>query len=145
VNATYSNFTYGDFKYQQLNSSKDQIVEVDYTGKKVAGVPPLTLNAGFDLATKYGVYANMTYSYRDSVYYTSDNLNRANSYSLVNGKIGYRKVFANHYSIDAYFGANNITSLQYYVMLFVNQTPDVYLPGPTKINFFGGLNFKYIF
>ena len=134
-NATYSQFQYKNFTY--LNS--------DYSGKKVAGVPPLTLNAGFDLATKYGVYANMTYSYRDSVYYTSDNLNRANSYSLVNGKIGYRKVFANHYSVDAYFGANNITSQQYYVMLFVNQTPDVYLPGPSKINFFGGINFKYIF
>ena len=145
VNGTYANFTYGDFKFQQLNASKDQIVEVDYTGKKVAGVPPLTLNAGVDLTTKMGVYANMTYSYRDSVYYTSDNANRANSYSLLNGKIGYRKVFANHFSVDAYFGANNITSQQYYVMLFVNQTPDVYLPGPTKINFFGGINFKYIF
>lgn len=145
VNATYSNFTYGDFKYQQLNSSKDQVVEVDYSGKKVAGVPPLTLNAGFDLVMKSGIYANMTYSYRDSVYYTSDNLNKANSYSLVNGKIGYRKVFANHYSVDAYFGINNMTSQQYYVMLFVNQTPDVYLPGPNNVNFFGGINFKYIF
>jgi iron complex outermembrane receptor protein len=145
VNGAYSNFTYKDFRFQQLNGSKDGIVEVDYSGKKVAGVPPLTLNAGIDIATKYGVYANLIYSYRDSVYYTSDNVDRAPSFGLLNGKIGYRKVFAKHFSVDAYLGLNNITNQQYYVMLFVNQTPDVYIPGPNKMNFFGGSSLKYIF
>jgi len=145
VNGAYSNFQYKDFKFQQLNSSKDQIVEVDYSGKKVAGVPPLTLNAGIDVATKYGVYANLIYSYRDSVFYTSDNVDRAPSFGLLNGKIGYRKVFAKHFSVDAYLGLNNITNQQYYVMLFVNQTPDVYIPGPNKMNFFGGASLKYTF
>ncbi|NBR14109.1 MAG: TonB-dependent receptor [Flavobacteriales bacterium] len=145
VNVAYSNFKYEDFKYQQLNSAKTDVVEVDYSGKVVAGVPPITFNAGVDFATNFGLYANATYSYRDKVYYTSDNLNQADAFSLVNAKIGYSKTFFKHLSLDAYFGANNITGTQYYQMLFVNQVPDAYLPGPNKINFFGGVNLKYNF
>ena len=42
-------------------------------------------------------------------------------------------------------GVNNITSVQYYQMVFVNQLPDAYLPAPNNINYYGGVNFKYIF
>jgi iron complex outermembrane receptor protein len=145
INGAYSNFVYRDFKFQQLNAAKTGSVEVDYSNKKVAGVPPITFNAGFDLTTKFGVYANYTYSYRDGVYYTSDNADKANSFGLMNAKVGYRKVFFQHLSVDAYFGINNITSQKYYVMLFVNQTPDVYIPGPNNRNYFGGINLKYQF
>jgi iron complex outermembrane receptor protein len=144
-NTTLSNFKYVDFRYQQLNSSKDDVVEVDLSGKYVAGVPPMTMNAGFDLLTKYGVYGNMNYSYRDSTYYTADNSKLAQSFGILNAKIGYRAIIAKHFNIDAYFGLNNITNQQYYVMLFVNQTPDVYIPGPNKLNVFGGINLKYQF
>lgn len=145
VNGAYSNFVYKDFKYQQLNAAKNGTVVVDYSNKQVAGVPPITFNAGFDVATKWGVYANYTYSYRDGVYYTSDNTDKAPSFSLMNAKIGYRQLFFKHLSVDAYLGINNLASQKYYVMLFVNQTPDIYIPGPNQRNYYGGVNLKYQF
>lgn len=160
TNLAYSDFTYGNFKFQQLSTDKKSNVETDYTGKQVAGVPKITYNVGVDASTKVGAYANVVYSYRGETYFVSTNeipVNaqspttnanndaKAKAFGLLNAKIGFRKTVANHVDVDVYFGANNITNQQYYQMLFVNQLPDTYLPGPRDINYFGGLNLKYNF
>ncbi|MEP7321255.1 MAG: TonB-dependent receptor [Saprospiraceae bacterium] len=145
INLAYSHFRYGLFKYQQLSADKKSITEVDYTDKIVAGVPPITFNAGIDFVTTSGLYANATYSYRDKMYYTSDNKNESNTFQLLNTKIGFAHEFNSHIGIDAYFGVNNITGNQNYAMVFLNQLPDAYLPAPREANFFGGLNLKYTF
>lgn len=159
TNFTYSDFTYGNFKFQQLSGDKKSNVETDYTGKKVGGVPTITYNLGVDAMTNVGLYGSINYSYRGETYFVStneipvaaqrpDNSNneaQAKAFGLLNAKIGFRKTIASHFDVDAYFGLNNITSQQYYQMLFVNQLPDSYLPGPKDINYFGGINFKYIF
>ncbi|MEI6312006.1 MAG: TonB-dependent receptor [Bacteroidota bacterium] len=145
ANLAYSHFRYGTFKYQQLSADKKSTVEVDFSNKIVAGVPPITVNVGFDITTKPGLYFNMTYSYKDRMYYTSDNKNITGNYNLLNTKIGYSHEFVNHLGLDIFFGVNNITQHQNYAMVFLNQTPDVYLPAPNKANFFGGINLKYIF
>jgi len=145
VNFTYSQFKYVDYKYQSLNASKTAIVEVDYSKNWVAGVPPIVANAGVDLQTKYGIYLNVNYNYRDGMYYTSDNKYKTTSYSLLNSKIGIHKTLLKHFDVDAFFGANNMMSTQYYYMVFLNQLPDAYLPAPNKINYFGGVNVKYTF
>lgn len=145
ANLTYSHFRYGDFKFQQLNGTKESLVETDYTDNIVAGVSPITFNMGVDLVTKPGLYLNATYSFRDKMYFTSDNLNETDAYSLLNAKIGYQKVFKGHYGINAYVGAINMTGAHYYQKLFINQLPDAYIPASNEINFFGGVNLKYIF
>ncbi len=145
ANFTYSDFEYKNFKFQQLSSDKKSAVITDYSGKKVAGVSPVTVNAGVDVLTKQGLYGNVNYSYRDAMYFTSDNLNKTKSYSLLNAKIGFQHTFFSHLSIDAFFGANNMTGTQYPFMVFLNQLPDAYLPAPKEINYFGGLNVKYTF
>jgi iron complex outermembrane recepter protein len=159
TNFAYSDFTYGNFKFQQLSGDKKSNVETDYTGKQVAGVPKITYNLGIDAITNLGLYGSINYSYRGETYFVStneipvaaqrpDNSNneaQAKAFGLLNAKIGFRKTLASHFDLDAYFGLNNITGQQYYQMLFVNQLPDSYLPGPKDINYFGGVILKYIF
>lgn len=147
INFTYSKFRYKDYKFQTLNAAKTDIVEVDYSGKKVAGVPPVTFNAGVDVNTLPGVYANAYYSYKGDVYITSDNDEaiKAKHFGLLNAKLGLRRSLSNHFDMDAFFGVNNITGTQYYNMVFVNQIPDAYLPAPLKAVYFGGVNLKYNF
>lgn len=135
ANFTYSKFTYKDYVFGGK----------DYSNKKVAGVPPITFNAGVDVNTLAGVYANATYSYRDEVFITSDNLHKTKSFSLLNAKLGLRRSLSNHFDMDAFLGVNNITGTQYYYMVFVNQLPDAYLPAPLKTNYFAGINLKYNF
>lgn len=147
TNLTYSDFKYDNFQFQKIgknSSNKDSLIVEDYSGNAVAGVAPMVYNLGVDIDTKIGLYGNITYNYRSAMYYTSDGLNETNPFSLLNGKIGFRKAFK-HFELDAYAGANNITGSQYYYMVFVNQLPDAYIPAPNEINFFGGVNLKYNF
>lgn len=142
----FANVTYSDFKYNSFTFQNNVLVPpADYSGNKVAGVAPITANGGVDVATRNGLYGNVTYMFRETMPFTPDGLNSAPSYGLLNAKIGYRKTIATHWDADFYLGANNITSVQYAQMVFVNQLPDAFLPGPKDINYFGGVNLKYTF
>lgn len=147
ANFTYSDFKYEDYQYERVGENElgeDITIIDDYSGNAVAGVAPIVFNAGFDIETKIGLYGNMYYNYRSNMPYTSDGLNEANAYNLLNAKIGYRKNIK-QFELNVYAGANNITGEQYYNMVFVNQLPDAYIPAPNEINFFGGINLKYTF
>lgn len=145
VNMAYSDFKYVGYSFQTLNAGRTAAVIADYDGKAVAGVSKLTANLGIDLMTRSGLYGNLVYSYKDGMPITSDDNNFAGSYQLLNSKLGYRKTVSNHIDLDFYFGVNNITGTQYPLMVFVNQLPDAYLPGPDKANYVGGINFSYHF
>ncbi|GAB1444863.1 hypothetical protein MASR2M41_04960 [Flammeovirgaceae bacterium] len=143
ANLTYSDFKYKDFTYETIVAGQKAIA--DYTGKAVAGVSPIVANVGIDLSANNGFYGNLNYSFKDSMPITSDGAFESQIYRLVNAKVGYHKMVSDHFDIDAYFGANNITGQRYYYMVFVNQLADAYIPAPDKINYFGELNLKYIF
>jgi len=139
ANMTYNDFEYGDnFKIQ-----KSVTVTEDYSGKKVAGVPKIMYNLGVDVMMKQGLYANASYNYKDKMPITSLNDFYAKSYNLLNGKIGMKRSLGQHFDLDVYFGATNITGEKYYLMVFVNQLPDAYIPAPKNANVFGGINLKY--
>lgn len=143
VNLAYSDFKYEDFSYAAVGRD-GTLTESNYDGKAVAGVAPWVVNAGIDFNTNLGLYGTVNYSYHDPVPFTSDGLNVADSYSLLNAKLGYRMSFG-HFDLDAYAGADNITGEKYYIMLFLNQLDDAYIPAPLNTVFYGGLNLKYNF
>jgi len=145
TNLTYSDFKYVGFGYQTLNAARTAAVIADYSGNAVAGVAPYMANLGVDVTTNPGLYGNLTYSYKDGMPITSDGANKTSSYSLLNAKFGFQHCLSTHCDLDIFIGANNIIGTQYAYMVFVNQLPDAYLPAPYKINYFGGINFKYNF
>lgn len=142
-NIAYSDFKYGDnFKIQKSVASDGT---EDYSGKEVAGVPKIAANLGVDLAMKYGLYASVYYNYRDKVAIKSQNDLYASSYNLLNAKLGMCVGLGNHFDLDAYVGGTNLTNTRYYMMVFVNQIPDAYIPAPRNAQLFGGINLKYNF
>jgi iron complex outermembrane receptor protein len=145
ANLAYSDFKYVGYSFQTLSADRQSAVIVNYDGKAVAGVAPITTNLGTDIMSKIGLYANLTYSYKDAMPISSDGLNKTSSYNLLNGKIGFQNKISNKIDFDLFVGATNITGTQYAYMVFVNQLPDAYLPAPYKINYFGGINLKYNF
>ena len=144
VTYSLSSFRYDDFKSDNNNSAST----VDYTGKKVVGVPTHVLNVGLDVALKWGFYLYGTFQYVDSVPLTYDNAHLAKSYSLLNAKLGYRRDLDRHFRLDAFAGGNNLLGSLYYTMVFLNASysgppPNVYLPGPYKPTFYGGVALSY--
>ena len=142
----FANFTYSDFSYgDNFTIQKSVTLTEDYSGKKVAAVAPKVFNMGFDLGMAAGIYANATYTYRDGMPITALNDVYAKSYNLVNAKLGIRRTLGQHFDLDAYAGANNLTNTKYYLMVFANQLPDAFLPAARHTNYFAGVNLKYIF
>lgn len=155
ANLTYSDFKYKDYRFQSIGKTvltpqKDSALTVDYSGKPVAGVSKWVANIGVDFSTNPGLYGNIAYLYRDGFPITSDGLvngaaYHVSSYSLLNAKLGFRKMLSQHFDLDTYVGINNITGTKYPIMVFVNQIPDAYIAGPTKAVFFGSVNLRYNF
>jgi iron complex outermembrane recepter protein len=141
ANLAYSEFKYGDnFKIQKTVASDGT---EDYSNKDVAGVPKIAANLGVDIAMKYGLYASVYYNYKDRVAIKSQNDLYASSYNLLNAKLGMRVGLGNRFDLDAYVGGTNLTNTRYYMMVFVNQIPDAYIPAPRNAQLFGGINLKY--
>ncbi|GAB4091773.1 TonB-dependent receptor [Flaviaesturariibacter terrae] len=149
VNLTWIDAHYRNFRYQRFRVSPNQAKDstVDYSGKRVAGLPPLVFNIGVDITTKPGLYANAFYSYRDAVYLGSDNVEtqKAKSFGLLNAKIGFRHAVGQHFDVDVFAGGSNLTGAKYYYMVFANQLPDAYLPAPLNAQWFGSVAVRYNF
>lgn len=156
----FINFTYSDFKYGEgfkivtgaTVAARDTI---DYSGKRVYGVPKIMNALGVDVTTKVGLYANLVHIYKDGMTIGTTKLSSgppkvfatyyATSYSLVNGKLGFRKNLSGHVFMDLSLGVNNIGGTRYPIMIFVNQLADAYIPAPPKAVIYGGINLKYSF
>jgi len=145
----FSAFRYDNFKSDNNNNNASTI---DYSGKKVVGVPANVLNLGLDFALRSGFYVYSTFQYVDSMPLTYDSLHWAQSYSLLSAKLGYRRELGGHFRLDAYAGGNNLLGNLYYTMVFLNASytsptgpisPNVYLNGSYKPTFYGGVNLSY--
>ncbi|MEO6611100.1 MAG: TonB-dependent receptor [Chitinophagaceae bacterium] len=157
INFTYSDFKYGnDFKIIMGNNVTLPLRDtIDYSGKRVYGVPKIMNAIGVDVATKFGLYANLVHIYKDGVTIGTKRTSNsgvfpkvfttydASSYNLLNGKIGFRKNFSSHFFMDLFLGVNNIGGTRYPLMIFVNQLDDAYIPAPPKAVVYGGVNLKY--
>ncbi|MBI3719824.1 MAG: TonB-dependent receptor [Sphingobacteriales bacterium] len=154
----FANLTINNFKYDNGFIIYKSVVaqgKEDYSNLNVAGVPKNVANIGLDVVTKPGLYGNITFNHRDKAPIgfipttTSTeqpgNYTWATSCNLLNAKIGYRQNLGKHFDIDVYASAQNITGTKYYLMIFANQLPDSYIPGPREANYFGGVNLKYTF
>lgn len=144
ANMTYSDFKYKDFQFHTVvNNTKDSLI--DYSDKAVAGVAKIIANIGVDFNTRPGLYGNISWFYKDGMPITSDGINNADAYSLLNAKLGFQRSLSAHFDVDIYAGINNITNTKYPIMVFVNQIPDAYIAGPKFANYYGGINLKYNF
>lgn len=153
LNAAFNNFKFGNNFV--INKSIAASGKEDFSNLAVTGVPKVTANGGVDVSMKYGLYATISWNYRDKmpigfVPSTSSTVQPTNyiyatSYNLLNGKLGIRRSLSSHFDIDAYVGGQNLTNTKYYLMIFANQLPDAYIPAPRNANLFGGVNLKFNF
>ncbi len=142
----FANLTYSDFKYgSNFTIQKSVTAMEDYSGKEVAGVSKIVANLGVDIILQHGFYASGSYNYKDRMPITSLNDLYASSFNLLNAKIGYQKSLGRHFDLNVYVGSANLTNQKYYLMVFINQIPDAYMPAPMNATIYGGLNLKYNF
>ncbi len=145
----FMSYTYSDFKYDDFRSDNNNDANtVDYSGNRVVGVPQTMFNVGIDAGLSSGIYANVTYQYNDDLPIAYDNTRWAPSYSLLDTKLGYSGDVGSRFHINAFAGGHNLGNSLYYTQVFMNHkldtaNPHMYLPGPYKATFYGGLNLTY--
>lgn len=146
VSYTWSDFKYDNFKSDANNNSKT----VDYTGKNVVGVPPSVFNLGLDVRARSGAYLHATLHKVDAMPISFDNAHKAVAYSLVGAKLGVQRDLGRGITVDAFAGGDNLTNALYYTQVFVNHKfvpgqppPNMYLPGPYKATYYGGINLTF--
>lgn len=133
--------TWNNFKYDQYQKVTEDTA--DYSGKNIPGIPSNFIAAGIDVAIKAGVYANVTYYYSDPVQLNDANTNRASSYNLLGGRIGYRKhLFANAY-LDVFAAGDNLFDVDYSLGNDINAFGGRYYNAAPGINYSAGISLKY--
>lgn len=155
----WASYTYTDAKFIDFKSDNNNgAATVDFSGNEVPRVPRNMVNAGLDLASNSGVYFNTTYQYVDKVPVTFDNSTYVKPYSLLGAKLGIKRQVDNHWSLDAFGGADNLLGATYYSFLFVGPSygglataqggghGDGYIiPAPYKATVYTSLSLRYTF
>ena len=142
---SFSNFRYDNFKSDNNNNA----ATIDYSNRKVVGVPRNVLNLGLDATLKWGFYLYTTYQFVDTEPLTFDNAHSAKSYSLLSAKLGYHTDLSQHFRLDVFAGGDNLLGSLYYTFVFLNAyspavpDPNIYLNGPYSQIFYGGVNLIY--
>lgn len=143
---TYSHFRFKDYK----NLDEDDKVKADFSGNKLTGIPPWTVNIGLDFETKPGFYFNGSFDFNDRLPLNDANTDYNSAYGVLNGKIGLKKRVLKYFDIDIYAGLDNITDNHYSSFTelnaasYGNNSPAYFNPSP-GINGYGGLKVKYNF
>jgi len=133
VSHTWHDFHYGDFTQNSTS----------FKGNRLPSVPPQTVVAGLDLATRPGLYMNLTYTYADRIALNDANSAYAGSYNLLGGRIGYRKVIAQKWKLDLFGGVDNLFDTRYSLGNDINAAAGRYYNAAPGINYFGGLSLNY--
>ena len=143
---TYSHFRFKDYK---ILDAKNQI-KANYDGNALTGIAPWVLQAGVQLDTRSGFYANASYFFNDKMPLNDKNSVYNAAYQVLNAKAGYRCQLSKHLSGELYAGLDNITDEQYSSLTALNavsytdDSPAYFQPSPGR-NGYGGLQIKYSF
>jgi iron complex outermembrane receptor protein len=139
----FGNTTITNYRFEEFLDGEE-----DYSGNRLTGAPKNTFNGGVDLESGMGFYGTLNYQFIDEMPLRDDNSIYSDSYSLVNLKAGFRKLFWNRLKLDLFAGINNLLNEKYASMFLINapsfggQAPRYYYPG-LPINYFGGFAFGY--
>ncbi|GAC1707320.1 MAG: TonB-dependent receptor family protein [Flavisolibacter sp.] len=136
----WSSITFHDFHYNNFKQ-----LSADYSGNMLPGVPPKVIVGGLDIATSLGIYTNITYTYTDRISLNDASTAFANSYNLLAGRIGYRKIFKNRLKIDFFGGIDNIFNTKYSLGDDINASAGRYFNAAPGTTYFVGLALNNIF
>ncbi|MES2487929.1 MAG: TonB-dependent receptor [Bacteroidota bacterium] len=146
----YAAASMGHYEFKEfLNSG------VDYSGNDLTGVPKNKINAGISLAMPFSLYLTADYYYVDSMPLNDANSGYADSYNVLNVKLGWSQLlfkgqYGNGLLLNLSAGVNNITDTRYASMVLVNATgingaaPRYYYPG-LPVNYYGNVSIAYNF
>ncbi|MBX0334935.1 TonB-dependent receptor [Pontibacter sp. HSC-14F20] len=134
----WSSYTYSYFRFRDYQ--KD---DTDLSGNQLTGVAPHTLTAGLDLATRFGLYLNLTANYVDEIPLTDENTVYADAYLVAGARLGLKRELGSHFSLDVFAGSGNLTDQKYSLGNDLNAFGGRYFQPASPRNYYGGISLSY--
>lgn len=146
---TYSDFRYGAYNARSIDAS-GAITEEDYTENKEPSNPDNNFSAEvsyqYIYKKNYTFFAKGTIQSVGSMFVDDKNVEeyKTNSYTLLGSQLGANLNF-NNFRIMGFAGLGNILNEKYVAFVQINSDRKEYYEAGIPYNFFGGLNFSYVF
>ncbi|WP_299706945.1 TonB-dependent receptor [uncultured Pontibacter sp.] len=134
----WSSYTYSHFRFRDYK--KD---DTDLSDNQLTGVAPHTLTAGLDMATRFGLYLNLTANYVDEIPLTDENTVYAEAYLVAGARLGLRRELGNHFLLDIFAGSENLTDQKYSLGNDLNAFGGRYFQPASPRNYYGGFSLSY--
>ncbi|HEU4469445.1 MAG TPA: TonB-dependent receptor [Flavisolibacter sp.] len=103
ISYTYHRFSYKEFR--QLNN--------DFSGNALPGIAPHTLSAGYDVQTRKGWLATLSYYFSDRVPLSDAGSAYATAYHLLGARLGYQHAMGMHWKLRLTGGVENLLDQLY--------------------------------
>lgn len=130
--------TYNDFHYKNFKQST-----TDYSGKQLPSVAKHTVSAGIDLATKFGLYTNITYFYSDPIALNDANTAYANSYNLLGGRLGWKARIHQKWGLNIFTGIDNLFDVTYSLGNDINAAGNRFYNAAPGRNYYAGIALQF--
>lgn len=130
---TYNKYSYSDYK----------VVDNDFAGKQLPGIPKHNVALGLDATTKHGIYTNITWQYVDDIAMNDANSEYASSYRLLSARIGWRLPIKQKLLFDLFVAGDNLLDETYSLGNDINAAANRFYNAAPKRNFAVGLGFKW--
>jgi len=132
----WTSYTINNYHFQNYFSG-----DVDLSGKRVTGVPPVVITSGIDVNLSQ-LQLNITSNYTDHIPLNDTNALYASEYFLLGGKATY-KAFIHKHSIEFFLGIDNALDKKYSLGNDLNAAGGRYYNAAPGRNYFGGIKFKF--
>ena len=114
----------------------------DYSGNELTGVPKNVIVSSADLTLKKGYYLFLQHNYTSKIPLNDGNTVYANSYHLIQAKLGIRYVKIANASVELFAGADNILNKRYSLGNDLNAIGGRFFNPAATRNFYGGLTVR---
>lgn len=130
----FSTYAFQDYRFADFVTSGG-----DFSGKLLTGTPRQVLTLGADLVTQVGFYTNLTFNHTDRVPLNDANSDFAAGYSLLGGRLGFRKTFGKRLETDVFGGIDNALDQTYTPAPDLNAVGGRYFNAAPRRNGYGGV------
>ena len=128
--------TFSDFQYKTY-----AVNTTVFDGKTLPGIPKTQTQIELRYAHSKGFFAILQARNVGQVFANDDNTASADSYSVVNVRLG--SVFSLKFmTIEPFFGINNLTDTHYIANVLLNAASDRFFEPAALRYFFGGIKFR---
>jgi iron complex outermembrane receptor protein len=129
------------FAYQPYKFDNYILGTKDYSGNHLTGVPKYVNVSTLDINTKVGIYLTSNLNFTSSIPLTDANDVYADSYKLLQAKVGFKK-YLHKIVLDFYMGADNIFNEVYSLGNDLNALGGRYYNPAPKRNYFVGVRIE---